>query len=69
MATTAAALLPSQVLRVRAALRTVRADLQGVPVPVEPQAGRVRHPQQRPRHAAAALQLARVAHLPGDLDR
>lgn len=47
----------------RAALRIIRADFKSVPIAVEPQAGRLRHPQQRARHAAAALALARVAHV------
>lgn len=51
-----------------APLRAVRAAREGVPLAVQPQAGRMRHPQQRARDAAAALQLARVAHVAGHVD-
>lgn len=53
----------------RAPVRTVRAGVEGDAVAVEPQARSVRHPQQRSRDASAALQLARLAHVAGHVDR
>lgn len=48
----------------RASLRAIRADREGVQVAVEQKAGRVRDPQQRAGDAREALQFTRVADVP-----
>lgn len=53
----------------RAPLRIICADFQSVPIAVEPQAGHVRDPQQRARHAAPTLEFARIPHIPRNFDR
>lgn len=52
----------------RSPLRSICADIQSIEISVEPQAGRVRHPQQRSCDAAAAVQLAGVTHIAGHFD-
>lgn len=51
------------------AVRAVRSDLEGDAVAFEPQAGRVCDPQQRSHDAGAPVELSRVAHVAGHVDR
>lgn len=47
----------------------VRPDRKGVAVAVEPQAGRMRHSQQRARDADATIELTRLVDVSGHVHR
>lgn len=58
-----------QVFRVRSPVRFVRTDRKGIAVAVEPQAGRMRHSQQRTRDADSTIELARLFDIAGHVHR